>query len=406
MMKSTDMTWRYTCWLIMLMTLSHLGWGQPDCDCETIRSEASALHEVRNQKVERYQRAKQTYDSLIEVVNRRKGINLPKYRKSSFDESPDKFHDDAACWEQCQDTWNSSKKAGDYDWGYKLDIRQVNIEKHQHYLEDIEDKQRQLLKNYPFLQASAPVVSAPAARPLPPESSSVAGQSITQAARRVFQDKTYVYCRVDPRRGEWHIEHRRGATAPHGFDLIKENAEYERKRLVFAVNAGMFHPDKRPVGLLVSDGREWGGLNRQTNGRGNFFLNPNGVFWLDQQGQAHIEPTPIYDNLSLASQTLRIATQSGPMLLRDGGINQLFTPNSPNRYFRNAVGVTASGQVVFVISEQRVCFYELALFMREELGCQDALYLDGAISRMYLPTLGKTRLDDSQHLGPILYILE
>ncbi|RZI97880.1 MAG: hypothetical protein EOP39_27515, partial [Rubrivivax sp.] len=49
------------------------------------------------------------------------------------------------------------------------------------------------------------------------------------------------------------------------------------KTLAFGMNAGMYHADASPVGLLVIDGREIAPLNL-AGGEGNFFLKPNGVF--------------------------------------------------------------------------------------------------------------------------------
>jgi uncharacterized protein YigE (DUF2233 family) len=40
------------------------------------------------------------------------------------------------------------------------------------------------------------------------------------------------------------------------------------------MNAGMFHRDGSPVGLFVSNGREFSPLNT-TNGTGNFLMKPN-----------------------------------------------------------------------------------------------------------------------------------
>ena len=56
---------------------------------------------------------------------------------------------------------------------------------------------------------------------------------------------------------------------------------------------------------------------------------------------------------------------------------------------RSGIGVS-DDSVIFAISEQPVNFYEFATFFRDVLNCSSALYLDGVISRMYLPDLGKT----------------
>ena len=63
----------------------------------------------------------------------------------------------------------------------------------------------------------------------------------------------------------------------------RESLARQQTKLVFAMNAGMFHPDMKPVGLLVIDGHEIAAINR-TTGSGNFYLQPNGVFLIDSQG--------------------------------------------------------------------------------------------------------------------------
>ena len=82
---------------------------------------------------------------------------------------------------------------------------------------------------------------------------------------------------------------------------------------------------------------------------------------------------------------IKHATQSGPMLVVDGKIHPAFNPKSTNFYIRNGVGVMADGNVIFIMSEQPVTFYEFAQVFRDRFKCQNALYLDGAISKMYLP---------------------
>ena len=50
-------------------------------------------------------------------------------------------------------------------------------------------------------------------------------------------------------------------------------------RLLFATNAGMYHPDYRPVGLYIENGRELVRANTKP-GPGNFHMKPNGVFYV------------------------------------------------------------------------------------------------------------------------------
>jgi uncharacterized protein YigE (DUF2233 family) len=76
---------------------------------------------------------------------------------------------------------------------------------------------------------------------------------------------------------------------------------------------------------------------------------------------------------------------------------------STNRLIRNGVGISKD-VALFVISEQPVSFYEFAVFFRDELHCQDALYLDGVVSSLYAGNPGRnvSRAD----LGPIVAVVQ
>jgi uncharacterized protein YigE (DUF2233 family) len=84
-----------------------------------------------------------------------------------------------------------------------------------------------------------------------------------------------------------------------------------------------------------------------------------------------------------------IATQSGPLLVSNGKLHPKFLPDSPSLYVRNGVGVTRDSQVVFAMSLLPVNLYEFAALFRDTLGCPNALYLDGSISQVYAPDLGR-----------------
>ncbi|RBP36316.1 uncharacterized protein YigE (DUF2233 family) [Roseimicrobium gellanilyticum] len=165
--------------------------------------------------------------------------------------------------------------------------------------------------------------------------------------------------------------------------LRKELAE-EGKRIAFATNGGIYENGPKPCGLTVCAGKELVPLNLNP-GEGNFFLKPNGVFYVDDVKGAGVLEAAEYSRSGLKP---RLATQSGPMLMRKGVLHPAFNVNSPNKRLRNAVGVHAStGQVIFVMSDRddrikgRVTFHQLCQFFLH-LGCQDALFLDGDISDM------------------------
>jgi uncharacterized protein YigE (DUF2233 family) len=159
------------------------------------------------------------------------------------------------------------------------------------------------------------------------------------------------------------------------------------KKLVFAMNGGMYVPGGRPKGLFIENGHLRVPLDT-ARGAGNFYLKPNGVFYLTTRGMVGISPT---SRLRLSPE-IAYATQSGPLLLVDSQPNPLFTKGSANVVVRNGVGVRPDGRVVFAISRVPVNFYDFATYF-QRLGCRDALYLDGFVSRMYLPAQGWRQTD-------------
>ena len=179
---------------------------------------------------------------------------------------------------------------------------------------------------------------------------------------------------------------------------LKENAEKSGRKLRFAMNGGMYQEDNKPLGLFISGGKIVTELNTR-NAQGNFYLKPNGVFYITADRQAAVVTTENFQN----SERIKFATQSGPMLLVNGQINPSFTKGSDNLYVRNGVCVLKDGKVVFSISSVKVNFYDFAAHF-QSLGCQNALYLDGFVSRMYLPEQNLNNLDGD--FGVIIGIIE
>lgn len=171
----------------------------------------------------------------------------------------------------------------------------------------------------------------------------------------------------------------KNSDAYKSFENLNKEMASKNKNLKFAMNAGIFMDDElnTPLGLFVENGKVLRKINRKT-GYGNFYLAPNGVFHIDHQNKAGITSTTDFKN----PENYAFATQSGPMLLINGKINPQFGENSPNKYVRNGVGITDEGKVVLVISETPVTFHEFAAQFKD-LGCKNALYMDGAISNYY-----------------------
>jgi uncharacterized protein YigE (DUF2233 family) len=176
---------------------------------------------------------------------------------------------------------------------------------------------------------------------------------------------------------------------------------------VFMMNAGMFHPNYEPVGLLISQGKlikeiESGFVQQN----GNFYMYPNGIFAINKDGKAVIAQTEDYKRKHYNLDSISFATQSGPMLVINNNIHPKFGKNSMNVNIRNGVGINYNGQIIFAISEKPINFYDFALFFRDYLKCPNALYLDGAISDMYYIE-GKSNFNtikSSTKFGPIIVI--
>lgn len=187
----------------------------------------------------------------------------------------------------------------------------------------------------------------------------------------------------------------RGAT----YDQLNTHLLRNGQHMSFAMNGGMYHPGYGPVGLLVEQGRETGTLNH-ADAFGNFFLKPNGVFWL-ADGKAGVMETEAFAKTGL---TPREATQSGPMLVIDGQIHPRFLPDATSLQIRNGVGILPDGRVAFAISNDPVRFHDFATLFRDRLQSKNALFLDGSISSLYAPEI--RRHDRDAVMGTIIAVVK
>lgn len=210
------------------------------------------------------------------------------------------------------------------------------------------------------------------------------------------EGRGYAVCRFDPATTDLRLFR----LSPDGgvlgsFARVDAMLAAEGKALAFAMNGGMYHADRAPVGLYVEDGREQAAAVASA-GPGNFGLLPNGVLCLSDATAAVIETRTFLAD----PPACRHATQSGPMLVIDGKLHPRFLPDSDSRFVRNGVGVRADGQIVFAISDRPVTFHEFGRLFRDVLDTPNALYLDGKVSKLYAPGLGRSDL--GLPMGPIV----
>jgi uncharacterized protein YigE (DUF2233 family) len=211
-----------------------------------------------------------------------------------------------------------------------------------------------------------------------------------------FEGRGYTVCQVLPGQDDLRLFLNDATGAPYGeFSAV----ERDQGPLVFAMNGGMYHPDRRPVGHYVENGEV---LTPVITGAsdGNFGMLPNGVLCITNSAVQVIET----HSYVAAPPPCTFATQSGPMLLIDGAPHTRFLPDSTFRNIRNGVGVSQDGQTItFAISDEEVTFMEFARLFRDRLGSWQALYLDGSVSRLYAPALGRD--DWGPAMGPIVGVL-
>lgn len=164
------------------------------------------------------------------------------------------------------------------------------------------------------------------------------------------------------------------------FTGLKKHLQTQGRELLFATNSGIYGKDGMPLGLHIAKGVMLQRLNRGKGGNGNFYLKPNGVFFIDD-GIARMLEREAY---AAAAPTPELAVQSGPMLINAGERHPRFVEGSESTHIRNGVGIVDETTIVFALSLYPVNFWDFSTFFLEEAGCSDALYLDGNLSSMYV----------------------
>jgi uncharacterized protein YigE (DUF2233 family) len=178
------------------------------------------------------------------------------------------------------------------------------------------------------------------------------------------------------------------------FNSLAKHLETKNEKLVFAMNAGMFMENLMPLGLYIENGKLVQKINFRTKAHGNFYMQPNGIFSLTKKG-AQINETHKFKN-----NDVLFATQSGPMLLMNSKLNRSIKKENISRLIRNGVCIDKSKHVIFSISSKPVSFFDMAKHFKDELSCENALYLDGAISQIYWPKINRFGLRSD--IGPMI----
>jgi uncharacterized protein YigE (DUF2233 family) len=205
----------------------------------------------------------------------------------------------------------------------------------------------------------------------------------------VFESQTFRVVTVDLQREPLSLHWKDPESGqPYGtIETLRQWGMAHDRRLLFAANAGIYDRQYAPLGMYVENGRTLVPLNlvRGNPAAGNFSLPPNGVFAIYPDGQAAVRTST---DFKADAKPAQWATQSGPMLLVDGQINERFVDDSTSLKWRSGVCAKTPHKVVFAVSESPVNFHTFARLFRDQLGCRDALYLDGTISQFYVDGSG------------------
>ena len=102
------------------------------------------------------------------------------------------------------------------------------------------------------------------------------------------------------------------------------------------------------------------------------------------------------------SKNVKFAIQSGPLLIIDREINEKLNKNSNSKMTRSGVGVLNSKELIFIMVNTGTSLYEFANIFKN-IGCVNALYLDGLNLAIYSPKKDIYQTDG--HFGVIIGII-
>ncbi len=229
-----------------------------------------------------------------------------------------------------------------------------------------------------------------------------AEETLTKNLKRItYLGKHYIVCTVTTKNQNVELFNQNKQGGVYNLQTVNKEINSRKKTHIFSMNAGMYDKQYNPIGLYVANGKEYHPVNLQKQGYGNFYsLPPNGIFVIDSKGKPEVISTQAFIKKYKPSM-VKLATQSGPMMVINGKFNKAFNEGSSNLNIRNGIGVDENGNIVAVISEDEVNFYEFSALFKEKLKCNNALYLDGVVSQWYAPKL-QEKTNSQYKLGTII----
>ncbi|MFC3907904.1 phosphodiester glycosidase family protein [Legionella dresdenensis] len=164
-------------------------------------------------------------------------------------------------------------------------------------------------------------------------------------------------------------------------DLALKHAsadEYAKhSKALISINGGFFDEEFHPLGLRITDSHLQSPM-KQISWWGVFYTRNN---------KAHVVAARQFKR----DKQINFAIQSGPRLLINGRI----PPLKPGRAERSALGVTADGKVILLVTDNSpLSTTELAQIMKAApLNCMNAINLDGGSSSQLRAQIDKFHLN-------------
>ena len=151
-------------------------------------------------------------------------------------------------------------------------------------------------------------------------------------------------------------------------ELSKFIQENTGDKINFATNGGIYSEEYEPNGLYIENHKIISKINL-ADGEGNFYMQPNGVFYI-QNNQPKISESKAFEY----NENISYATQSGPLLIENGVINKKIGKNSESFKIRSAVGIDRENKVFFLMSSEKINFYDFSKYALDKLNCKDLLF--------------------------------
>jgi len=116
---------------------------------------------------------------------------------------------------------------------------------------------------------------------------SVSGATATQVSHQGARFDVYQLASGEEQQLTFFWKRKNGT--PYGsIHGLRHALAIEGRQLLFVVNGGIFSKQFKLLGLYIENGKRYYQLTRGP-GRGNFFLLPNGIFYITQEGAWVVE---------------------------------------------------------------------------------------------------------------------